>query len=258
MLVDAVESRLDDARVGALLRSAVLRSSPLGPPAISTKVGSQSSDANIWLCERARLDVPGQRIDQRHAIAAFAGFTLLAHERRHAAVGEGDRLGAVVGGEDDDRVVELAHVLELLQDIADIVVELLHAGFVFAPVLAAGLADHRLIFRRQHRRDVHAGGVVPDEERLAGFLRVVAVEEVDHMRRDFLVHRARPLQRRAGLRPCTSGSPGFRPTRCTRSSASAGSSRRLWPDRRRPADRTVPEPAHSCTGAQSPTCSCPC
>ena len=46
-------------------------------------------------------------------------------------------LGAVVGGEDDDGVVEFAHVLKLLEDEADVVVHLLHAGFVDAPVLAA-------------------------------------------------------------------------------------------------------------------------
>ena len=60
--------------------------------------------------------------------------------------GIGDRLGAVVGGEDDDGVVELAHLLELLEHVADVVVHLLHAGFVDAPVLAAGLADHRHVF----------------------------------------------------------------------------------------------------------------
>ena len=32
--------------------------------------------------------------------------------------------------------------LDLLKDEADVVVHLLHAGFVDAPVLAAGLADH--------------------------------------------------------------------------------------------------------------------
>ena len=42
----------------------------------------------------------------------------------------------------------------------------------FSPIMAS-------IFRRQHRRDVHARRVVPDEERLAGLLGVVAVEEVD-------------------------------------------------------------------------------
>ena len=66
-------------------------------------------------------------------------------ERRDAAVREGLGLGAVVGGEDDDRVVELAHVFELLEDDADVVVHLLHADFVDAPVLAALHAEHGLV-----------------------------------------------------------------------------------------------------------------
>ena len=109
--------------------------------------------------------------DHRRAVAAFPGLALLALERGDAAVGEGDRLGAVVGGEDDDGVVELAHVLELLEDDADVVVHLLHAGFVDAPVLAAPLAQHGLVLRRQHGHDVHARRVVPDEEGLVGLLR---------------------------------------------------------------------------------------
>ncbi len=38
--------------------------------------------------------------------------------------------GAIVGGEDNDGVVGLPHVVELPEDEADIVVELLHADFV--------------------------------------------------------------------------------------------------------------------------------
>ena len=93
--------------------------------------------------------------------------------------GISDVLGAVVGCEDDNRIIELAHVLEFLENVADIVVQLLHAGFVDAPVLAAGLADHGHILVRQHRGDVHARRVVPDEEWLVGLLGVVAIEEVD-------------------------------------------------------------------------------
>ena len=51
----------------------------------------------------------------------------------------------------------------------------------------------------QHGRDVHAGRVVPDEERLVGPPGIVAVEEVDDLGRDFLVHRLRPLQRQRTL-----------------------------------------------------------
>ena len=113
--------------------------------------------------------------------------------------GKAHGFGSVVGGEDQDGVVELAHVLELLDDVADVVVQLLHAGFVDAPVLAALRADHRLVFRRQHRRDVHAGRVVPDEERLVGLLGVIAVEEVDDLGRDFLVHGLRSVERQRAL-----------------------------------------------------------
>ena len=51
------------------------------------------------------------------------------------------------------------------------------------------------ILLRQHGRDVHAGRVVPAEERLVGLLRVVAIEPVDDVRGDFLVHRLRALER---------------------------------------------------------------
>ena len=60
-------------------------------------------------------------------------------------------------------------------------------------------AEHRLIFRRQHRRDVHARRVVPDEERLVGLLGIVAVEEVDDMGRDFLVDGPRAVERQRAL-----------------------------------------------------------
>src|SRR5208337_742761 len=68
--------------------------------------------------DRLRLDVPGPPDDERRAIAAFPGLPLLALERRDTAVWETDRFGAVVGGEDEEGVVELTHVLELLDDIA--------------------------------------------------------------------------------------------------------------------------------------------
>ncbi len=87
------------------------------------------------------------------------------------------------------------HVLKLLEDVADVVVHLLHAGFVDAPVLTALVAQHVQILLRQHGRDVHAGRVVPDEEWLVGLLGIVAVEEVDHVGGDFLVHRLRALER---------------------------------------------------------------
>ena len=63
-----------------------------------------------------------------HAEAAFKRRSLAAGKRRLSAVGPGEVLGAVVGGEGDDRVVVEPVVLDVLHDRADDVVELGHAG----------------------------------------------------------------------------------------------------------------------------------
>src|SRR5262249_56052955 len=96
-------------------------------------------------------------------------------EWRDGGGGERNRLGTIIGSEEGNRVVEFAHVLELLEDVTDIVVQLLHTGFLDSPILTALLAQHSFILRRQHRRYVHTRRVVPDEERLVGFFWVVAV-----------------------------------------------------------------------------------
>ena len=154
-LVDAVERRLDDARVFAFL-DLLLQFIALGA-AGDVDQRRQPVESGVQLVlDRAWLDVSRPTDDQRTAITAFPGLAFLSFERRHTAIGEGNRLSPVVGGEDDNRVIELAHVLELLQHIADIVVHLLHAGFVDAPVLAAARADHVHVFVREHGRDVHA------------------------------------------------------------------------------------------------------
>ena len=116
----------------------------------------------------------------------------------------------------------LAHLLELLQHEADVVVHLLHAGFVDAPVLAAGLTHHGQILVRQHGGDVHARRVVPDEERLVGLLRIVAVEEVDDLGRNLLVHRLSSAPGSAGPRPCRSGSWRVPSETCTQAPGRGG------------------------------------
>src|SRR6185436_195540 len=116
----------------------------------------------------ARLDFARPANDTRSAHAALPGGQLATLEGRVATIGVGDHFGAIVGGKDQNRVVELAHVFEFLDHIADVVVHLLHAGFVDAPVLAAGRPYHRHVLVRQHGGDVHARRVVPDEERLVG------------------------------------------------------------------------------------------
>ena len=73
---------------------------------------------------------------------------------------------------------------------------LLHAGFVDAPVFAALVPTHGFwYFVREHGRDVHAGRVVPTEERLAGLFRIVAIKPVNDVGGNFLVHCFRALER---------------------------------------------------------------
>ena len=87
----------------------------------------------------ARRHQAGPAYHRRHAVAAFPVGVLLAAERRGAAVGPGERLGAVVGGVDHDGVVGDAEIVELLQELADLPVMLHHAVRIDAePGLALG------------------------------------------------------------------------------------------------------------------------
>ena len=80
-----------------------------------------------------------------------------------------------------------------------------HVGFVDAQSFAAFGAQHGLVLRRQHGHNVHARWIVPDEERLVGLLGVVAVKEVDDLRRN---SRSTVFERSrvSGPSSCTSGS----------------------------------------------------
>ena len=120
----------------------VFSPSPLGPARDIDERGHPVERGEQLVLDGSGLDVARPAHDHRRAVAAFPGLALLALERGDAAVREADRLGAVVGGEHDDGVVELADVFQLLENDADVVIHLLHAGFVDAPVLAAGLSDH--------------------------------------------------------------------------------------------------------------------
>ncbi len=197
-LVHAIELGLDDARIGAGHDPLVQRIALVSARDLDQR-GEPVERREDVVLDGPGLDDARPADDRRSAHAAFPGVHLRALERGDAAIRVGEGLGAVVGREDDDRVVELAHVLKLLQHVADVVIHLLHAGFVDAPVLAAGLADHGHVLVVQHGRDVHARRVVPDEERLVGLLRIVAVEEVDHLGRDFLVHALRSFERQRAL-----------------------------------------------------------
>ena len=89
----------------------------------------------------------------RGAIAAFQDRALALRERCLSAIGPGEDLGAVVGGEDDNGIVVDTHVLELLHQQADVVVELRHAGFMDGPAVLS--IAHRLVSWRQMSDDVH-------------------------------------------------------------------------------------------------------
>ena len=108
-----------------------------GLPAAADEGGEPIERREDAVLDRARLDVARPADDARRAEAAFIHGALGALERRHAAVGPGEHLGAIVGGEDDDGVVGLADVLEMLQEGADAVVHLRHAGFL-ETVVASG------------------------------------------------------------------------------------------------------------------------
>ena len=73
----------------------------------------------------------GPAEDGGNAEAAFEDGALGLRERRHTPIGPGKELGAIVGGEQNDGVVVLTHVLELIHQDAHIVVELRHTGFFF-------------------------------------------------------------------------------------------------------------------------------
>ncbi len=87
--------------------------------------------------------------------------------------------------------------LQLGQQAADHVVELRHHGLFQVPLVVAG--HLRLIFRRQMRDDMRAGGVHPQEERLVLLLDLV--DELHRVVEDVLVDRLHVvLDTRHGVR----------------------------------------------------------
>src|SRR5262245_54718460 len=197
-LIDAVERRLDDAGILAGL-DLLLEVLTLRAAGDVDERGYPIERCEELVLDSARLDVAGPADHQRCAVAAFPRLALLALERRDATIRAGNCFGPVVGGEDDAGVVQLSHGLDFLEDITDVVVHLLHASLVGAPILAAALAEHGFVFRRQYRCNVHARRVVPNEEGLVGLLGIVAVEEVDDLGGDLLIHRLRSLKRQGTL-----------------------------------------------------------
>src|SRR5271165_396361 len=95
---------------------------------------------------RSWLDHPRPANNEGNAISTFPARVLLATEGSGSAVGPAHGFGAIVGGEDDDGVVSNTEVIELLQDYANVVVELGNAG-----AIKELLIDHGLVFWRDRK-----------------------------------------------------------------------------------------------------------
>ena len=114
-LVEAVERRLDDAGILAGL-DLLLQPVALGAAGDVDERRQPVEGGEHFVLDRARLDDGPASARPAARACRLPRCHLSALEGGDAAVGEGDGLGAVVGGEDDDGVVELAHVLQLLED----------------------------------------------------------------------------------------------------------------------------------------------
>src|SRR4029434_9231916 len=93
--------------------------------------------------DRARLDLARPAYDARHAETTLAHSALGVLEGGHAAVGPGEHFGAVVRGEDDDRIVRFTPVVQMLQPRVDTVVQLRHSGLFEAVIRLSVL--HRAV-----------------------------------------------------------------------------------------------------------------
>src|SRR5262249_55178848 len=113
----------------------------------------------------AWLDMARPARDAWHAEAALTDCSFGLAERRHPAIRPGKHFRTIVGSKDDDRVVCLAHVIQVFQQCTDVVIQIRHPGLLETIVGLAVL--HRLVFVRQKSPDVHPRSVMPDEERLA-------------------------------------------------------------------------------------------
>src|SRR5271157_2273352 len=128
--------------------------------------------------------LPRPADDARYAEASLHHGPLGPRERSLAAIGPGEVLRAVVGGEDDDGVLLEPVVLELLHDRADDVVELGHSGFVDGPAVL--WRAQLLVLFREMGYHVHPGRIQPEEERLA--IAPGLVEKLERVLEDLVVH----------------------------------------------------------------------
>jgi hypothetical protein len=132
--------------------------------------------------DRAGPNDAGLSDDHRGAHAAFPGGQLAALEGGSAAVRECDGLGAVVGGEDDDRIIGLPHVVDLLENEpmlssicfmpASLTLQSLPPG---SPTIAMYLSDSTVVMcMRAGLYDLGMGGVAKDHAKAASLYRQAA------------------------------------------------------------------------------------
>ena len=108
---------------------------------------------------------PGQRSNAWNPEAPFEDCPFCRPERSHAAIGPSEHFRSIVSRKDHNGVVGLANIFQVLQKLTDTIIHLSHTR-LFDVVVTRSI-HHRLILRRKIGEDVHASGIVPDEERFA-------------------------------------------------------------------------------------------
>src|SRR5262249_5594807 len=121
------------------------------------------------VADTAGLDVSGPSNQARNAHSTFPGAALFSAERRVASVGPEQEFVGVVGGVTSNRVVGDAEVIELLQDGADMLVVLNHAGAHHIFLSATFIHRHLHILWIWVRPNVNRRRIEPDEERFVAF-----------------------------------------------------------------------------------------
>jgi hypothetical protein len=112
--------------------------------------------------DRARLDLSRPAHQHRHPEGALPVGVLLVTERGHGAVGPGVHVRSVVGGVNHDRVFGDSELVQVVQQLAYVLI-VLHHGVVVERLPAPGLTNDLL---RRVDPEVHPGGVEPHEEGL--------------------------------------------------------------------------------------------
>src|SRR5208337_4805455 len=96
---------------------------------------SEESGVPVKAGKDSVLDRPGLNVsrparDAWHPERAFINGAFGIAKRRHTAVRPGKRLGAIVGGEDENGVVRLAHLIHCFHERTDTIVHFGHCGFL--------------------------------------------------------------------------------------------------------------------------------